>query len=143
MDGVDQSLAAPTSIGTIAIPRASATLEDGSAADVTLRIPRSSRVAGGPIELRIVGADLDLTGMTIEWLITTRLGWAHFRGMGRLGDGALVPFRCDLQSSAATGGDGPDRIALRVYAVGTDPALEGPIAKLVATLPIGSVRLGP
>lgn len=128
--------------GTLLVEDGLVALDDGGAARFELRIPAASRVAGGPIDLRLAADGLELVGRSIEWLVTTNRGWAHFVGKGWLASSGEVPFRCDLHSARAALGDGPDLIAVRIYPPGSDGTDVGPVAKLSGSLPPGSVRLG-
>lgn len=114
--------------------------EDGDVT-VAMSVPRSSRTTGGPITCRITGPGVDLVCEWADWLVTTNRGWAHLRGKGRSSD-RTVPFRCDAYSARANGEDGPDVLAIRIYAPDADPGTDGPVAKLTLSLPSGSVRLG-
>lgn len=131
----------PRGAAALIVRSATATLDGGGTAEVDIRVPATSRSSGGPLELTIRAPGVDLSGEHILWLVTTTAGWAHFRGIGRLDDASIVPFRCDVYASGVEGGDGSDLIALRVYDVGADPEWDGPVIKLNGSLPGGSVHL--
>ncbi|HEX5591544.1 MAG TPA: hypothetical protein VFX65_14725 [Candidatus Limnocylindrales bacterium] len=139
---MDQVASARRPFGSLLIEDGEIALDDGGRVDVRLRIPPDSRVAGGPIELRVVGPGVDFTGTVIDWLVTTNRGWAHFRGRGRTADTDGLEFRCDLRSARAAGESGPDLVSVRVYPAGADPVHDGPMVRLSGSLPAGTVRLG-
>lgn len=130
------------SFGSLVIAASSAPAEGIGSIRVDIRIPATSRARGGPFELRVAGPGLELTGLHLEWLVTTNRGWTHFLGTGRWADGAVVPLRCDLYSAAADGSDGPDLVVIRVYGPTADPTLDGPVAKYRLQLPPASIRIG-
>ena len=130
------------SFGSLVIAASSAPIEDIGSIRVDLRIPAASRAHGGPFELRVAGAGLELTGLDIEWLVTTNRGWTHFLGTGRWPDGTEVPLRCDLYSAAGDGSNESDLAVIRIYGPTADPTLDGPVAKLRLQLPPSSIRVG-
>ena len=118
-------------------------LEDGAPARVRLDVSPASAAGGGPIELAVeIAGKAYFAGDELDWLVTIPGGWAHLRGRGRLADGRIVPFRCDVSSASAARRAGGDGLTLRVYATGADPDGDGPILKLGVELPRGSVRIG-
>jgi hypothetical protein len=130
------------SFGSLVISASSAPVDGLGSIRIDLRIPAASRTHGGPIELRVAGAGLELTGLDIEWLVTTNRGWTHFLGTGRWPDGTVVPLRCDLYSAAGDRPDGSDLAVIRVYGPTADPTLDGPVAKFRLQLPPSSIRIG-
>jgi hypothetical protein len=137
-----QSTCPPRSFGSLVISASSAPVEDIGRIRVDLRIPAASRAGGGPFELRLAGAGLELTGLDIEWLVTTNRGWTHFLGTGRWPDGTVVPLRCDLYSATGDGSDRSDLVIIRTYGPTADPTLDGPVAKFRLQLPPSSIRIG-
>ena len=118
-----------------------AVTDAGEPFSVILRATSSART-GGAMMLVVDGREFTLTGEQLSWAAVTRRGWAHLRGMGRLGDGSPVPFRFDLFSAVAIDGPGRDLISLRVYPSGSDPNRDSPASKVSGSMPKGSVRLG-
>ena len=119
--------------------------DDGTAdrIQLRLRVPAASRRRGlGPLDLVVTMDGITLAAGRLIWLVTTNKGWAHLRGEGWGEDLALrFPFRVDVFSAAAVRADPPDRIALRLYAPGTDPNVDGPIHKLAGWFETGGARI--
>jgi hypothetical protein len=118
--------------------------DDGGSSDIHLVVGRAARKAGlGRIDLVWDGEPEPIDGGELIWLVTTNKGWAHLRGIAIAGaSGRRHPFRADLYSAHAVGDPGPDRLAIRFYAVDADPNVESPNHKVHGSLEPGSIRLG-
>ena len=96
----------------------------------------------GPITIEWDADGVAVKGGELIWLVTTNKGWAHLRGVAWASDlGPHMPFRADLFSATVAGDPGPDRLALRFYAVGADPNVASPLHKVHGWLEPGSIRL--
>lgn len=97
----------------------------------------------GPITIEWDADGVAVKGGELIWLVTTNKGWAHLRGVAWASEvSPHLPFRADLFSASVAGHPGPDRLALRFYAVGADPNVASPLYKAHGWLEPGSIRLG-
>lgn len=106
----------------------------GLPAAAFLRISSATMIAGrGEIELVVDGPDFRLIGDRMAWIVTTRQGWTHLRGHGRIGDyEAPAAFRLDIRphddSSSAS------RLVLRIYTPDAEAGDGAPIRRLTGVL---------
>lgn len=117
---------------------------DAPAVEVLLVVAEPALRAGrGPITLAVDADGVAIMAGELIWIVITNKGWAHLRGVASTTSGGeRLPFRADLFSAGAVGDEGPDRMALRLYAVDADPNVASPVHKLHGWMPHGSIHLG-
>jgi hypothetical protein len=109
----------------------------GLPAAAFLRISSATMTAGrGEIEFVVDGPDFRLIGDRMAWIVTTRHGWTHLRGHGRIGDDeAPAAFRLDIRPHGD--GSSASRLALRIYTPDAQSGDGAPIHRLTGVLDPG------
>ena len=101
------------------------------------------RAGCGPLILAVDADGVAIMAGELVWIVTTNKGWAQLRGVASTTSGAdRLPFRADLFSADAVDDVGPDRMALRLYAMDADPNVASPMHKIHGWLAHGSIHFG-
>jgi hypothetical protein len=100
----------------------------------------ASTVPSGSFQFRYKVGDFELSSAGYDWLVVTNSQWAHFSGTARLNGGTeAYPMTVSVRDSNKSGT--PDRLVLKVFAVGADPSTSSPIYQASGDVKGGSISL--
>lgn len=97
----------------------------------------TSTVPGGALQFHYNTGKLHLKSSAFDWLVVTNTNWARFQGLATIdgAGGGLYPFRVDARDGT------PDRLVLRVWAPGSDPAAAEPVYKASGDVSGGEITI--
>lgn len=99
-----------------------------------------STVPSGNFQFHYNAGKFHLASTGYKWLVVTNTQWAHFQGRATIeGSAATYPIQVDARDSSGTGQ--ADRLVLKVYAPGADPATAAPVYQASGDVTGGAITI--